>query len=161
MILLDRRMLTALLICFVSACAAKTQKCARSYGDVVEVEGCSSVKLPDFSVSFVGDSQPMENLPMQCWNYEVSNDAEKATFQQCHTGALGGATNFILAGKSFTVVFDVAAGCKQLPSGSWVPETSGHAFYAGVLSTKDLVNMGQEQDQGLADCYARTKASAN
>ncbi len=154
-------LLGALLLGFVAECAAQNEKCAGGYSDVVEFAGCSSVRLPDFNVRFVDNTQPMKDVPIICWNYEATHGAEKAKFQQCHSGALGGTTTFSLSGKSFTVVFDVSAGCKQLPTGMWTSASVGYAFYKGLLSASDLANMGQAQSQICSDCYARNKTSSN
>jgi hypothetical protein len=135
------------------------EPCIAKYGDVVAFERCNPVRLPGVEVRFVGFSQPNKGIPMVCWNYEASvSGSEKATFRHCHTGELGGQTNFSVMGSSFTVVFDVSKGCKRLPVGSWAPEIRGHAFYAGILDASTLEEMWRKQEQSEKVCFARKGA---
>ena len=116
-----RWMFVALCLGAATACSSDAQKCTASYGDVIEFDRCNPVSLPDVKISEVGASQPVKNIPLLCRNYEASIGSEKTTFYQCTTGDIGGEKDFVVAGKSFTVVFDVAT---RHP-GRW-----GQAFYA-------------------------------
>lgn len=132
--------------------------CKAAYGEVVENDRCNRFELPTVTVRFVGNSQPLEGIPMLCWNYEASVAGSAATpFQQCHTGDLGGYTTFTVADASFTVQFDVATGCARSPAGSWAQRTRGLVFYPGVLAASRLEQLANEQEKAEVACYARPK----
>ncbi len=140
----------------IAAETESSQPCPAKYGDIIVFDQCNPVRLPGVEVKFVGISQPNKATPVSCWNYEASvSGSEKTLFQHCHTGALGGQTHFNIAGKPFTVLFDLSKGCKRFPAGSWAPEMRGHAFYAGILDANTLDDITLKQSQSEQDCFAR------
>lgn len=152
-----------LLLCSMAATAAEVspvataaKPCIAKYGEAVAFERCNPLSLPDITVRFVGNSIPIKGVPMVCWDYEASAaNSEKTVFKQCHTGALGGRTSFPVAGKSFTVEFDVDQGCKRSPAGTWAYEIRGMMFHATVLSADALEKLWAKRAQSEAACFAR------
>jgi hypothetical protein len=138
--------------------AAPDVTCKAEFGEVVENDRCNRFELPSLTVRFIGYSQPMADLPVVCWNYEASVAGSATTpFRQCHTGELGGHTTFAVAEASFTVLFDVAAGCARSPAGSWAQRTRGLVFYPGVLAASRIEQLGNEQEKAEVACYSRPK----
>lgn len=139
-----------LLLCAATLAMAtpKATQCVANYGSVVVFEQCNPVQLSGVEVRLVGISQPFQDIAMTCWNYaaKLVGSEKKANFKQCTTGELGGHANFSAGGKTFTVVFDVADGCKQ--------QRRGPAFYKGILDAAILEEMTRQQERLEADCFA-------
>jgi hypothetical protein len=139
----------AVSLCCVSAAGAA--ECRAKLGDVVDVDSCQSVELPEFDVRYKGVTQPTPGLPVSCWNYEVTSkkDSKKqgatVDFRHCHTGDLGGSEELALGNVRFTVVFDVVGKCG----------TRGHAFFSPALTEKALLEFEEKERKEDTACPSK------
>lgn len=154
---MNRILLLALIAALGTGNAGAAEDCRYRYGEPAELGRCKRVELPDFTVEATGTSRPNARIPMTCWHYRVSAPAATAEFKQCHTGVLGGEQNFMLDGKTYTVLFDLRASCERTPSGNWAPQRSGHAFLPGARDSDAARTLRRRNDEAEQACFARNR----
>lgn len=143
---------------FTAQAAKDDAPCSAQYGEAIAFQRCNPARLADIDVRFTGATQPDLDVPLLCRNYQVTTArGGEAGFRQCSTGVLGGHATFQADASAYTVIFDVAAGCVQLPSGAWAPEGWGHAIYQGTLDATALANTRDTWAQAEAACRARPR----
>jgi hypothetical protein len=145
------------------AAASQAATCRAGFGDVVTFEGCDTIVLRELRLRFVDVTTPNPDVPLSCWNYTaaLADGSAETTFRQCHTGALGGHTSFEVAGETYTVLFDLSAGCVPHPNGHWIPARRGHVFYAGELSAERRERLQVKNADAESKCHARPRHAAS
>jgi len=143
------------------AVPAIADRCKVRYAEVVDIDRCGTAQLPDFRVTFTGTTQPRPNLPLLCWNYNVTarNGPASATLSHCHTGELGGEDEFRLDGKPYLFVHGVAEGCRQHANGSVSRVRQGDAFIPGTRDSAALRSFQDEQARASARCLRSAEPS--
>ena len=151
-----------LALSLTAAASQAAPSCRAGFGDVVTFEGCDTIVLHELRLRFVDITSPNPDVPLSCWNYAAARaeGSAETRFRQCHTGALGGHTTFEVAGKTYTVLFDLSRGCTPHPGGHWIPARRGHVFYAGALSAERRERIQAKNADAESKCTARRRRAA-
>lgn len=130
--------------------AALAAECRAKYGEVIEIDSCKIVSLPDFDARFKGIKRPNPKVPIACWNYELTSKMSDApvVLEHCHTGLLGGSKAFTLGNTPYTIVFDLMRQCGP-------PWKRGHAFFKPALSDQELRAFQERKDNEERECYSK------